>query len=335
MTSRNLSQTAAARRGFTLVELLVVIAIIGVLIALLLPAVQQAREAARRMQCRNNLKQMGLALHNYHDIHGSFPAGYYRHNDDSSVSAFNGPGWGWGAMILPQIEENNRFDGLSPNTRPASDDASILTYSQSPISAYRCPSTPGGDLNESLPSSSTVPAHGLSTYKGVFGDRNTQASYSSTLPNCSYYAGSCVDGGNGVFSPNSKVRFRDITDGTTNTVMVGEVPYGPNGTTNSSGSLIDYRGAVWIGITANGASSAGVRSNVATIQTFRGVIASGSTSKEYIINGTNSNAFGSHHSGGAQFVLADASARFIAATIDPALVNRIAVRDDGEVVGEF
>lgn len=335
MTSDKQSNVASVRRGFTLVELLVVIAIIGVLIALLLPAVQQAREAARRMHCSNNLKQMGLALHNYHDVHGSFPAGYYRHNNDASVSAFNGPGWGWGVMILPQIEENNRFDALNVNAQPASDNAAILPLSQAPLSAYRCPSAPGGDLNESFPNSSTAPAHGLSTYKGVFGDRNTQASYSTSLPNCSYYAGSCVDGGNGVFSPNSKVKFRDITDGTSNTVMVGEVPYGPNGTTNSSGTMIDYRGAVWIGITSNGNSTAGVRSNVATIQTLRGIIASGATSKEYVINGTNSNAFGSHHAGGAQFVLADASARFIAETLDAAVVNRIATRNDGEVVGEF
>lgn len=334
MTLQTLSRPGA-RRGFTLVELLVVIAIIGVLIALLLPAVQQAREAARRMQCRNNLKQMGLALHNYHDTYGAFPAGYYRNNDDDNVSAFQGPGWGWGTSILPQIEENNRFDGLSPNTRHASDDADILQYSQPPISAYRCPSAPGGDLNETLPTSSSSPAHGLSTYKGVFGDRNTQAYYTSDLPNCSYYAGSCVNGGNGIFSPNSKISFRDITDGTTNTVMVGEVPYGPNGTKTSSGTLIDYKGAVWIGITADGNSSAGVRSNVATIQTLRGLTASGSTSTSYQINGSSSNAFGSHHAGGAQFVLADASARFIASTVEPSLLNRISARNDGQVVGEF
>ncbi|EAQ79224.1 DUF1559 domain-containing protein [Blastopirellula marina] len=334
MPSPNRSAAAQVRRGFTLVELLVVIAIIGVLIALLLPAVQQAREAARRLQCTNNLKQMGLALHNYHDIHGSFPAGYYRHNNDNSVSAFDGPGWGWGAMILPQIEENNRFEALQVNSRPASDDADIVANSQPPISAYRCPSAPGGDLNESLPNSSSAPAHGLSTYKGVFGDRNTQARYTDALPNCSYYAGSCVDGGNGVFSANSKVKFRDITDGTSNTVMIGEVPYGPNGTTGSSG-LVDYRGAVWIGITANGNSTAGVRSNVATIQTLRGVTASGAVSTLNAINGTSSYAFGSHHNGGAQFVLADASARFIPETLDSKIMNRISARNDGEVISEF
>ncbi|TWT34382.1 DUF1559 domain-containing protein [Blastopirellula retiformator] len=334
MTLQTLSRPGA-RRGFTLVELLVVIAIIGVLIALLLPAVQQAREAARRMQCRNNLKQMGLALHNYHDVHGSFPAGYYRHRDHGSVSVFQGPGWGWGTMILPQLEENNRFDGLNVSNRHASDDADILQYSQPPISAFRCPSAPGGDLNEAFPNSTSAPAHGLSTYKGVFGDRNTQYSSYSDLADCPYTAGSCNEGGNGIFSPNSKVSFRDITDGTTNTVMIGEVPYGPNGSVNSSGDLIDYRGSVWIGITADGNSTAGVRSNVATIQTLRGLNGSGSTSTLYKINGSNSYSFGSHHAGGAQFVLADASARFIASTVEPSLLNRISARNDGQVVGEF
>src|SRR5438045_3222233 len=91
------------RRGFTLIELLVVIAIIGVLIALLLPAVQAAREAARKVQCRNNLKQVGIALHNYHDTQGTFPMGYVAWPDpDPEHTA---PGWGWAALILPQMEQ--------------------------------------------------------------------------------------------------------------------------------------------------------------------------------------------------------------------------------------
>src|SRR5882757_265195 len=98
--------------GFTLVELLVVIAIIGVLVALLLPAVQAAREAARRMKCQNNLKQFGLALHSYHDAYGRLPASYYRvwPPPSGSTSTFGTPGWGWGTMILPRLEQQALFD---------------------------------------------------------------------------------------------------------------------------------------------------------------------------------------------------------------------------------
>src|SRR5881227_3378700 len=105
------------RHGFTLIELLVVIAIIAVLIALLLPAVQAAREAARRSQCVNNLKQMGLALHNYHDTVGVFPPGYVSSQAPGSKPILDGndtgPGWAWGSMILPQLEQDPLFHAIN------------------------------------------------------------------------------------------------------------------------------------------------------------------------------------------------------------------------------
>ncbi|PQO41914.1 DUF1559 domain-containing protein [Blastopirellula marina] len=318
------------RRGFTLVELLVVIAIIGVLIALLLPAVQQARESARRMQCSNNLKQIGLAMHTYHDVHGAFPAGFWRRTP-YTLSTFGGPGWGWGAAILPQIEQNARFEALNINNGAyTSDDAAVLQYSQPLIPGYRCPSAPGKDVNDVMVSGSATYSHGLSTYKGVFGDKNTQASYSDNKDGCDIAQGSCVNGGNGMFSANSSVKLRDVTDGTTNTVMVGEIAFGPNGAKDASGNAISYLGAVWIGVTTSGA-----KSNVATFQTLRGIDANGNTERSYVINGTNSRSFSSHHPGGAQFVLSDGSARFYSATIDQLMINRISARNDGQVIEDL
>src|SRR3954447_14026210 len=101
------------RRAFTLVEVLVVIAIIGILIALLLPAVQAARESARRMQCQNNLKQIGLALLNYESNHKNFPAGYISDIDANGTDT--GPGWGWAALIVPQMEESGLYTIIHQN----------------------------------------------------------------------------------------------------------------------------------------------------------------------------------------------------------------------------
>src|SRR5665213_792890 len=138
-------------KGFTLIELLVVIAIIAVLIALLLPAVQQAREAARRTQCKNNLKQLGLALHNYHDItSNTFPPGYIDVNPQGVLLL-----WGWGTMILPQIDQAPLYNVLtSPATVPnintglASATPATVTPNtvQTVIRAFRCPSDNGSDV---------------------------------------------------------------------------------------------------------------------------------------------------------------------------------------------
>lgn len=325
----------AGRHAFTLVELLVVIAIIGVLIGLLLPAVQSAREAARRISCSNNLKQIGLGLLNSYDTNDRFPSGFLR-TESYSTSTFGGPGWGWGAMALPYLEETPLFDQLQAESRSLSNDADIVQLTQTSIAGYLCPSCPASSapLNEALVSSATAPAFALSTYKGVFGDRNTQFNYSDD--SCPLYAGSCINGGNGMFSAGaagnrrSGVRLGQVTDGTSKTTLVGEVPYGPNGTRNSSGSIISYRGSVWAGVITPSA-----RSNVATLQTLRGVTGSGSPNPAYRHNGTNSNAFGSHHVDGAGFVMVDGSVQFLSDSVDGLVLNRLAARNDGEVVGEY
>jgi prepilin-type N-terminal cleavage/methylation domain-containing protein/prepilin-type processing-associated H-X9-DG protein len=219
-------RSSSDRRAFTLIELLVVIAIIAVLIGLLLPAVQKVREAAARMQCTNNLKQIGVALHSYHDANGTFPPGYVDGNKDRTSTPDNdvGPGWGWAAFLLPYIEQGNLYNqinfskGVTVGTNAA--------VSQTPLKIYQCPSDP---IQQNCPiydSNFTNPiatvAHG--NYVGCNGweecfsnaGGNGQGDGSDGL------AGGFGLAGDGLFFRNSHFRVADVTDGLSNTIFVGE-----------------------------------------------------------------------------------------------------------------
>jgi prepilin-type N-terminal cleavage/methylation domain-containing protein/prepilin-type processing-associated H-X9-DG protein len=193
-----------SRRGFTLIELLVVIAIIAVLIGLLLPAVQKVREAANRTQCRNNLKQIGLALHSYHDRMGLFPPGYVstqRFPDGTE----GGPGWGWAAHLLPDLEQDNVHRLISfPNGVRDPIHAGVRVKH---LAVFRCPSDERIDtfIVDSTDGRQTEVAH--SNYVGLFGNNEIEDN-----PNA----------GNGLFFRNSRVRIPDVTDGLSNTLAVGE-----------------------------------------------------------------------------------------------------------------
>src|SRR5262249_29927750 len=192
------------RSAFSLVELLVVIAIIGVLVSLLLPAVQKVRESANRMQCQNNLKQIGLALHQYHDAHHAFPPGYQAAAAYYDGAADTMPGWGWAARILPALEQDSLFRRLNL-AQPIENSPAAETV----VKVYLCPS----DLTP----------QGAASVPDGFGNRICPAAPVS-------YA-ACVGGdesattgrtGQGVFYRNSKTRLADITDGTSTTLMIGE-----------------------------------------------------------------------------------------------------------------
>lgn len=188
------------RKAFTLIELLVVIAIISILLGLLLPAVQKVRESANRMKCQNNLKQMGIACHLYHDTHRSFPPGYV-----AAVSyPDTPPGWGWAAFLLPYIEQENLFRQIDFR-RPVEQSQAI----QTPLTIFLCPSDPS-------------PPSDFPVTDGTLIQLCTAApsSYAATVGQDA----SEVDAptGDGVFYRNSKTRIADIIDGTSQTVMLGD-----------------------------------------------------------------------------------------------------------------
>lgn len=296
------------RRGFTLIELLVVIAIITILISLLLPAVQAARAAARRTQNRNNLKQIGLALHNYHDVSLTLPPGWVGVGAGGGADVEGSNGACWATHILPYIEQNNLYDKLDLNL-PITDPVNLNRANSVEISTFRNPSDRGPrtfTINEEAPPNNALAELPTSNYVGSFG--NTE------LEDCEGLAAGLTCQGNGVFFHNSRVRLADINDGTSNTYMVGE----HRSDKNQSPEWY----STWLGVVPGGeeafARVLGVadhvpNSPVAHLDDFHG--AEGEP--------------------GAEFAFGDGRVRFIAETIDETLYKNLATRRGGEVHGDF
>ena len=323
-----------ARTAFTLIELLVVIAIVGILIGLLLPAVQKVREAANRLRCANNLKQMGVALHHYHDTHQSLPPGSSAAPIDSVVGTFfniNAPNWR--VRILPFVEQQSlagklKLDGslsLSGHTPCAASGANaILLGFWIPI--YHCPSNPGDPIGNP-PNMDNGSRTQMMDYAGISGAYPDPAgrsrSYQSSYGNM---------GNNGSLLINESVRLTDITDGTSNTLVVAEQS-GLVGGQNVSASY----GGGWIGsryqqtvATMTPANQAFFTTGVTTVKyqlnTKTGTANSSSRPFE-----TNT-ILNSAHAGGINTLLGDGSVRFISDTIPMATLLNLASRDDGTVI---
>jgi prepilin-type N-terminal cleavage/methylation domain-containing protein/prepilin-type processing-associated H-X9-DG protein len=288
------------RPGFTLIELLVVIAIIAVLIGMLLPAVQKVRDAAARAKCQNNLKQMGLALHMYHDSNDRFPAAY-------TATGFNS-GPGWGAAILPYIEQAPLARQLDANPSPWGGLQAVSTPTgggQTPLKIYRCPADTGPDLNPQM---------------GNFAVSNYRATCGT---NTVYYYVPLADYG-GVMFQNSRTRIGRITDGTSNTLLVGEGKYDvPRLLPPTMDAVFS---ALWNGMTGyytvQGSQLSFQFIWIDNVMWYTGVNSFAPPS--YV-----DSVFNSNHTGVVNYLFADGSVHGLSTSVNPATRTLLGVRNDG------
>lgn len=318
------------RVGFTLIELLVVIAIIAILIALLLPAVQQAREAARRSTCKNQLKQIGLAMQNYHDTFGTFPLG-------SSHTA-SGTSTGWGPSfwvgLLPYLDQANVYNNLNLEATHAGytgncDNAAVSNQN---MQFLRCPTDPRPDMGFSDLSPTCGQNTTMPSYVGIAGATSQNGGFGFTPVERDNGANGWCSG-SGTLVPGEVIRMRDITDGTSNTMIIGEhsnwVIDGAN-----RRALTGYHGWMMGKNSANRMPTYSERHfNLVTIRYRVG-------ENNYSLNGFNQNygcnaALISGHTGVAQAVFGDGSVRALGESADLAIIKRLATRNDGQVVGEY
>jgi prepilin-type N-terminal cleavage/methylation domain-containing protein/prepilin-type processing-associated H-X9-DG protein len=293
------------RRGFTLLEVLVVIAILSVLAALLLPAIQAAREAARRTQCRNNLRQMGLALHTYHESMSVFPMGYVSPTQSAPLNT--SPGWGWAALILPHLDQRPLYDSV--NFSLPIELSENQTARTTAVGVYACPSDTAVGTYAAL-----------SEWGGVVADVHTN-SYAACFGS-GQEIDEFPDSGNGIFIRNRSTRIADIRDGTSQTVAIGE------------------RGAClvmtpWAGAPINAISQFSSDTRVWTYDTtgHGGELV---LARAYWISpnaqGTGTADFYSAHADGIHFLFADGSVRLVKSTVNLSVYRALCTRDGGELI---
>jgi prepilin-type processing-associated H-X9-DG protein len=321
---------------------LVVIAIIGILVGLLLPAVQKVRDAAARSQCGNNLKQIGIALHSYHDTNGSFPPGYIDGNPNamSTPDMDVGPGWGWASFILPQLEQDNVYNQIDFTQGVGL--GSNATVSQQRLAVFLCPADP---LDQPFPvydstfsTPITTVAH--SNYVGCNGWEEcfTNAGGDAQGSGSDGLQGSYGKAGDGIFYRNSQNRISDVLDGLSNTIFVGE---------RSS----NHSPSTWTGAVTGGRCPAwmAVQPPVPYSPPPGPPYDNADWGEAFVLGHCNAthlpsadfpiydpDTFYSMHTGkGANFLFGDGSLHFLTSSIDPNTYQHLATIAGGEVSNDW
>lgn len=326
------TSSSSLQRGFTLIELLVVIAIIAILIALLLPAVQQAREAARRSQCKNNFKQVGLAIHNYHDAHGIFPLSMHWSQDRGGFcNDLSKGGWApgsaatasvtrpnrfsWSVMILPFMDQTPLYNGFdfrvdyvnSPNVISLKN----MHNAGATVVAYLCPSDPQTDPRCTRTGSID---------NGEGGDDLGRTNMAGIADSVQWWCSTTGGGwgrrdGNGILFNGSTTRIRDVTDGTSNTALVGEITSAMSGFDCTPWAIMNHTD------TGNGVNGS---------FTVPGGLRTWSRTSHAPYMGLSS-----YHPGGAHVLLTDGAVRFLSQNLSDITLQALGSRGGNEVLGEF
>jgi len=311
-----MSRTTGRRRpAFTLIELLVVIAIIAILIGLLLPAVQKVREAAARMQCSNNLKQLGIALHSYHDTNGKLPPGQYNTFYSNDAPWIRGC---WVQPILPYIEQDNLYKTYDAARQTNGDWALLCPNKDTKIKTFTCPSDPNGGKTQT---------RDTNTIGGVAQMQGLHTNYVLCASSGYYTAnGQTMDG---TFYVKSENKLVQITDGTSNTVFASEIRLSPDVTAN------DLRGRYCNSWEGNNLFSTlnPPNTTVADGQQYQGQPIVGAP----LANGGPAALAlyaRSAHTGGVQSLMGDGGVRFVSNTINPVAWRSMGSRAGGEVIQE-